>query len=103
MTAHSSRFLAGGIAALLSLTTLAACGGDDDAATPQDQLVADLVDGLSVIDGIDVDEDCISAKVAELSDEQVTAMSESLEAGAEPPADLADWNASVGDECLSAG
>jgi len=82
---------------------MAGCGGDDDAdATPREQLVADLADSLDAIEGLEVDEACLTDKVAELTDAQVTAMSDVLDSGGEAPADLADWNASISD-CLGTG
>lgn len=95
------RVLAGALTAVLFL---AACGGDDDtAADPKQQLVDDMVDQLSAIGGLEIDEDCVAAKVDELTDEQVAAMSDAVENSTEAPADLADWNASLGSDCLAGG
>lgn len=87
---------------LTAMLLLASCGGDDDAdATPQERLTDAMVEGLDIIDGLDIDEDCVAAKVDELTDEQVEAMQAAIDEDADAPADLADWNTSLGDDCIS--
>jgi hypothetical protein len=67
---------------LASLTLVAVgCGSDDDSdATPREQLISAVVDQLESVDGVDVDEDCVSDAAAGLSDADAQSLLDSLDA-----------------------
>jgi hypothetical protein len=57
------------------------CGSDDDSdATVQDKLTSAVVDQLKKVDGVEVDEACVSDAAAGLSDAEAQALLDNLDA-----------------------
>lgn len=90
-------------ATAFALTSIAACGDDDDggSGSAQDQVADMTIEQLGVDEGVDVDADCVRDKAHELSDDDAQVV---IDAGLSGEADVsADGQAVAASlvECLT--
>jgi len=86
-----------------SALVLAACGSDDGAPSGDQGEVADLLMTAAGDEGFELDRDCVDEKVAELSDDDASALAESgLEGDAEISAAGDAIGASIFSDCVDA-
>lgn len=83
----------------VSALAVAGCGGsDDDGIGAQQQRVVDLLLTGAGEAGIELDEECVSENVAELSDDDAKAIAD---AGLEGEADISDEGDAIGETVFS--